>query len=148
MLHTLVEHALSDFAMIGHAHGYHPGEVFFVERHFLNSQLESDTVRLSVTDAGLGNFNANSTCCHVITIQSFRHGATEPSHIYTFSYFNHGDGDFGPGHGLVITDDKQNMPYWRDIGQNPKTEWLLNELASNITDADGRYIFDGDPYNI
>lgn len=52
MARTLISQALADFAMIARTDGYHPGEVFYVERHFLYSQLEPDTARLSVTDNG------------------------------------------------------------------------------------------------
>lgn len=49
---------------------------------------------------------------------------------------------------LMITDPDDNMLYLRNAGQNPKTEWVLNELAGDATDENGRIIFPSDPYNI
>lgn len=41
-----------------------------------------------------------------------------------------------------------NLVYWRTAEQDPATEWQFNELANNVVDETGEYLFPGEPYNI
>lgn len=50
--------------------------------------------------------------------------------------------------GLIIVDKNNNMVYWRNADQDPRTKWQICSLAQDITDDDGNFIFDGEPYNI
>ena len=50
--------------------------------------------------------------------------------------------------GLIIVDKNNNMAYWRNANQDPRTEWQICSLAQDITDDDSNFVFDGEPYNI
>lgn len=41
-----------------------------------------------------------------------------------------------------------NLAYWRTAEQDPATEWQINELANNVVDETGKYLFSGEPYSI
>lgn len=48
----------------------------------------------------------------------------------------------------MITDEDGNILYWRNVDQTPETEWIINEMANDITDDAGNIVFDGEPCNI
>lgn len=147
---SLVKMVLEDFATLGKSEGIHPDETFYVERHFLSSYLECDVDHIGVRNDGLGNLNTNGKpcVCYILRVEPFRCGSNSPNHKFIFSYFGGRSGHFGPGHGLMITDEDGNILYWRNVDQNPETEWIINEMANDITDDAGNIIFDGEPCNI
>lgn len=56
--------------------------------------------------------------------------------------------DIKNGIALLIIDPDDNILYRRNADQNPKTGWVINELADDATDENGKIIFPGDPYGI
>lgn len=150
MKRTMIDETIKGLRIFGHFDNCSDEEEFFVERHFLDYQLESDFAGAAISDRGIGNFNPGGTtyACATFTIYTYSHGTDSPSHRFVFSYFGGRGGYLGLEHGLAITDEEDNLLYWREPGEDEKTQWRINCMASDLTDADGNFVFDGDPCNI
>lgn len=150
MKNTLISNAIAGLRMMTQSEGAAPDEDFYVERWFLRHHLEDDTVRCGSIKKGLGNISLTGRpcTCQLIIVKCFRHGVIDPSHVYTFAYYNERGNHFGPGHGLLITDEDDNILYWREPGQDPRAEWQINDMAGDVTDENCHLVFVGDPYNI
>lgn len=122
-------------------------EVCFI-RHFFTS----DCVR--IRDDNIGKISVfayereETYECHrfVVTGDDAIDGPTGES-LY-FYYFG-GSGPYkGTNYGLIIQDRDDNVLYWREVGQNPRTEWLINCLANDMEDEDEHFVFTGEPVTI
>ena len=141
---------ISSIRLLGRHYGFVTGEKLFVEKHFLNSKLSQDFPAATATapTTGVIDFDDCSYDCLAFVVHVFHKDTEELNQDFTFCYFEGENGYLGPNHGLIIIDQDRNKLYWREPGEDEKTSWRLNELARDITDADGHYIFDGDPCNI
>lgn len=147
MKEILINNALVSLATLTKKVGYHPTETFYVERHFLKAYVIDDVAGIKITKGDIcatrfDDVEFDGLC---VAVGVFSARAVEPNQTFTFLYYGGEGGYAGPGHGLVIYDECGNMLYWREIDQNPKTEWNINSMAYDLIDTNGHYIFDGDP---
>lgn len=123
-----------------------------IEACFMRQFFTSDCIR--IRDDGIGTINVSSYTreeayeCHrfVLTGDDSIDGPTGES-LY-FCYFNGSGSNRGTNYGLIIQDHDDNVLYWREAGQNPRTEWLINCLAENMEDENGQFVFRGEPVAI
>lgn len=124
---------------------------YIVEFSFLSKYFTSDCLRTCYDGIGtlrvFGYDRQETYECHhiIITGDDTINGPTgEALHLY---YFGSEGFYSGVNYGLVITDKGDNVLYWREVGQSPRTEWLINCLAEDLKDAEGDFVFKGEPTN-
>lgn len=122
---------------------------YIVEFSFLDKYFTSDCLRTRYDDTGTLQVAAYDReeaheCLHIIiTGDDTVDGPTGESLNF---YYLDGQGFYaGNNYGLVITDKDDNVLYWREVGQNPRTEWLINCLAEDLEDTEGNFVFKGEP---
>ena len=136
-------------------HRHHPSKApdkTIIETSFLRRFIKTDCIRMDDGDIGQINVSAygkeGSYECHCITITGEDTTDGPTGETLRFHYFG-GSGPYrGTNYGLIILDRDENVLYWREAGQNPRTEWIINCLASDLEDGNGNFIFDGDPVTI
>lgn len=127
---------------------------YFVESHFLAQYFDSDVIILRIDSA--------EPC----TLAEFAYGVKLPDQGFMFQinaeniiegltgdflqfiYFGNDDLELKMGHGLMILDSDLNVVYLRTEMDNPITEWKINELANDLCDEDGGFVFDGEPIQL
>lgn len=125
---------------------------FVIEVCFMRQFFTGDCIRIK--DGNAGELNV-STYGHEKTYECHRFVLTSDDavdgptgEVLYFHYFD-GRGNYkGANYGLVIQDHDNNVLYWREAGQNPRTEWLINCLAEDLEDGDGNFVFTGEPVTI
>lgn len=147
MKEILISSIIADLTILTKDIGRNFTEEFYVERHFLKDHLNDDVARIMITMGGISKirFDDVEFDCFGVTIAGFSTGSVGPNQHFTFLYYGGKGGHTGPRHGLTIYDERENMLYWRDIGQDPKKEWNINSMAGDLVDANGHHVFDGDP---
>lgn len=125
---------------------------FLIEACFMRQFLASDCAR--IRDDGTGGISVSTYGrektyeCHrfVLTGDDSVDGPTGKT-LY-FHYFD-GKGLYrGDNYGLIIQDCDNNVLYWREAGQKPRTEWVINCLAEDLEDGNGNFVFTGEPVTI
>lgn len=130
-----------------------PGRLV-VEASFLQRFFTSDCIRTHYDDIGQihvylsTNQHAGAYDCHrfIITGDDTVNGPTGET-LY-FYYFGSHSFRMGDNYGLIIQDQDENILYWREANQDPRTEWLINCLAYDLEDENGDFIFDGEPTTV
>jgi len=123
-----------------------------IEVAFMHRFFTSDCIKLCYD--GTGQINVSAYCheesyeCHrfIVTGDDTIDGPTGTT-LY-FYYFGGNGFCTGINYGLIIQDSDENVLYWREVGQNPRTEWLINCLADDLKDEQGKFVFPGEPVTI
>jgi len=63
-----------------------------------------------------------------------------------YFYYLDGKGFYaGSNYGLIIANTDDSILYWREVGQDPHTEWLINCLAGDSENTEVNPVFTGEP---
>lgn len=127
-------------------------EKTIVETCFISNFFTGDCVRIQYDGTGKITVNTygrtESYDCErfILTGDDTVDGPTKE--ILYFYYFG-GTGFYsGTNYGLIIQDRDDSVLYWRERGQAPRTEWLINCLAETFEDENGEFVFVGEPVTI
>lgn len=136
-------------------HRSHPTKTpdkLVVEICFMRQFFTSDCVDIKDGDIGQISVSAygheESYDCHrfILTGDDTISGPTGET---LYLYYLNGSGLYkGTNYGLVIQDHDDNVLYWREVNQKPRTEWLVNCLAEDLEDGNGNFVFVGEPVTI
>lgn len=122
---------------------------YIVELNFLGKYFTSDCLWVCYDGTGklhVSAYDREKTCeCHriIITGDDTVNGPTGES---LYFYYLDGKGFYaGSNYGLVIANTDDSILYWREVGQDPHTEWLINCLAGDSENTEGNPVFTGEP---
>lgn len=152
MTASAVSALISDIRKNHKKYRRHPSQTpdkMIVEVSFINKFVSKS--RLSITDEGIGDISISAygrhvVCdCHGFSITNLDCLGARIGKPLRF-YYTNGIGFYkGDNYGLVIQDQDDNILYWREAGQDPRTEWLINCLAGDLEDENGQFVFTGKP---
>ena len=123
-----------------------PRQLFYVELYLLSNYFQADHLHagyLGIATIDFGDLIGEHECEGIIITPD---DSADESCLYLYCF----DGDgchSGPNHTLVATYE-DNVVYWREAWHNPHTEWNINELANNIEDEAGDFVFPGEHVQI
>lgn len=122
-------------------------ELYYAEYHYLRYFMhQPDCLHIGKILRCSGYSIRKYGICVTLTEDDIVDGPTGKG--LRFIYFDGDDGPVGPNHGLIIVECDTSpfceFCYERQHGQNPKTEWIKNQLA-DLRDETGQYVFSNRP---
>ncbi len=127
---------------------------YFVESHFLVQYFDSDVIILRIDNAepctlaefAYGVELPDQGIMFQINAENVIDGLT--GNFLQFIYFGNDDLELKMGHGLIILDSDSNVVYLRTEMDDPITEWKINELANDLCDKNGKFVFEDEPVQL
>lgn len=122
-------------------------ELYYAEYHYLKHFIcQPDCLRIGKILKCSGYSIRKHGICVTLTEDDIIDSSTGKG--LRFIYFDGDDSPAGHNHGLIIikcdTSPFCEICYERRYGQNPRTEWIKNQLT-DLRDETGQYVFSNRP---